>query len=103
MKKFYYTLNITLGLFFSAETFAALPPLYQTLNEYKTLLTSKELTEKLNSADAIVDIKRDQAGFTITTNKHILKVDVVYEKTEMIGPAHFHFNFQDPTSINQEK
>jgi hypothetical protein len=72
---------------------AALPPLYETLAEFKGLLDSPIIKEQLTSADVIETIQRNPKGFVITTNKSILEIETVYEKTAMIGPQKFHFEF----------
>lgn len=92
-----------LGTCIGAQACAALPPLYQTLNEYKALLISPELTEKLVSADAIEDIQRDSSGFIIKTNKHTLKVGVVYDPQTMPGPSKFHFVFNEAIPMDKQE
>lgn len=74
---------------------AALPPLYATLSEYKSLLRNPELAEKIGSGEPIQEIKRTDNGFLVTTNKHNLNVDIVYEPQDNPGPAKFHFIFHD--------
>ena len=80
---------------FSASLSAALPPLYATLSEYKSLLRNPELAEKIGSGEPIQEIKRTDSGFLVTTNKHNLNVDIVYEPQDYPGPAKFHFIFHD--------
>jgi len=87
---------LTMGGFLAAsQASAMLPPLYTSLNEYKQLLVSPELTGKLGSADWITDIRHDETGFVITTNKNTLKVDIVREQQGVMGPEQFHFVFHD--------
>jgi hypothetical protein len=80
---------------FSAIANAALPPLYESLSEYKSLLNSQELAEKLGSAEGIKDIKRTEHGFQISTYRYVLNVDTVFEPQGFPGPAKFHFVFHE--------
>ena len=57
------------------NAFAALPPLYSSLNEYKALLP--HLEGRLNSADYIQNIQHNPEGFEVTTTQHILHVDII--------------------------
>jgi len=74
---------------------AALPPFYQSLNEYKALLTSQELAQKLGSAESIRDIERTENGFLVRTTRYMLNVEVVYDPPKQPGPSQFHFVFHD--------
>ncbi len=84
---------------------ALLPPFFQSLKEYKALLNTPELSAALGSADIIHDIQRDDKGFLITTSKHTLRVDVVYdprgqdEPKGFVGPALFHLEFHAAEAI----
>ena len=73
---------------------AVLPPFYESVKEYKALLDSPELEKHLSSGEAILDIKRDETGFSVTSTRRTLKVGIVYEPTNMPGPAKFHLEFQ---------
>ena len=101
MKKSLITLFLAGAISFSAISYAALPPLYQSLNEYKALLKSHELAEKLGSAEGIKDIQRTEQGFLITTHRYNLNVEIVYEPLPYPGPAQFHFVFHDLEAINK--
>ena len=74
---------------------AALPPLYESLREYKELLNSTELASRLGSAEMIRDIKRDEKGFVITSQHHTLRVNVIYEPMGHPGPLKFHLEFEN--------
>lgn len=76
-----------------ANVYSALPPLYQSLKEYEELLANPKLAEKLTSADYIQNIQRDESGFLIQTNKHTMRVDIIFDRQDMPGPAKFHFVF----------
>ena len=94
MKKIWFWMFVF--IFSGQMGWALLPPLYHTLSEYKALLEDKQLTEKLSSGEAILLIERADKSFTVTTNKHKLVVDILFDKPETIGPAKFHFIFHDP-------
>lgn len=91
--------KLIFALIFTTQIQAALPPLYQSLNEYKALLGNPALAEKLTSADLIESIELKEGGFLIKTNKHTLKVDLVYDPQGMPGPQKFHLVFQEPTPL----
>jgi hypothetical protein len=74
---------------------AALPPFYQSLNEYRALLNSPELAKKLGSVESIQEIQRTDSGFIITTTKHTMDVDIIFDPQNHPGPAQFHFFFHD--------
>jgi hypothetical protein len=99
MKKLFGLVLATSAL--SSSLQAALPPLYESLSEYKSLLGSEELSNKLGSAEGIQDVKRTEKGFRIATKKYNLDVDIVFEPQSQPGPAKFHFIFHDPVPLSQ--
>ena len=99
MKKIFGLVLAASALSYSLQ--AALPPLYESLSEYKSLLGDEELSNKLGSAEGIQDVKRTEKGFRITTKKYNLDVDIVFEPQSHPGPAKFHFVFHDPVPLNQ--
>jgi len=92
MKRFLLALMVTVSL----PTWALLPPLYQSVKEYKALLNDPRLEKTFASGEFIQSIERKESGFTVTTNKQILKVDIVYKKQRLPGPAEFQLEFQKP-------
>lgn len=95
MKKVIFSL-ITAAVSFSALANAALPPVYQSLNEYKALIKDPELASKLGTgAEGIQKITRTEQGFQISTKNYNLNVDIVFEPLPYPGPAKFHFVFHD--------
>ncbi len=94
MKKI--VLSVILFTAFSGFCEALLPPFYTTVAEYKALLEDKQLEEKLGSGQAIMAIKRMDNGFLVYTPKYTMRVDIVYEPTQMMGPGKFHLVFHDP-------
>lgn len=79
-----------------AQIEAVLPPLYQTISEYKALLADPQLAQNLDSAEVIQSISLRSEGFLIKTSKRILEVEIVYEPQKMPGPSKFHFVFKKP-------
>lgn len=75
---------------------AALPPLYQSLTEFKSILEDPQLDEKLQSGEGILKIEIDKDGYLITTNRHTLHVERVYEKSHGPGPARYKLFFSNP-------
>lgn len=93
MKKLAICLAANLAL--AANATAALPPFYESTKEIRALLDSPQLGEQLGSGDAIQSISRAEHGFIVTTTKHSIKVDVVYDPVDHPGPAKFHLVFHD--------
>lgn len=89
MKKFIFVL----ALMVPALNQGLLPPLYETLAEFKSLINDDRLPQSLQSGEAIISIKKQEDNFIVTTNKSQLVVRIVHEKTQMIGPAKFHLEF----------
>lgn len=79
----------------------ALPPLYQSSNEIKEILNSKDLDQYLTPADAIVSIQKNKTGYEIISNLHQIQADIIYEPSEMPGPTKFKVVFQKARSIQQ--
>lgn len=73
----------------SSPLTALLPPLYQSTAEIKAILSDEKLSEVLQSGDLILEIKRTENGFRIVTNHREVEAQVVYKKTQTIGPAKF--------------
>lgn len=76
---------------------AALPPLYQSLKEYKALIESPELSQQLGAAAVILNITRESNGFIVVSSRKTLLVDVVYDPQDHAGPAKFHLVFHTST------
>lgn len=93
MKKFALLLGSCLIMSISAE--AALPPVYESVKELRTLLDSPQLTDQLGSGEAIQSITRDDKGFIVKSTKYTLKVDVIYDPVNHPGPAKFHLKFHN--------
>ena len=72
---------------------ALLPPLWQSIDEIKSMLEQPDLSNYLESADYIENISRIEKGFLITTNKHILEAHIHYLPQDKPGRALFSWTF----------
>jgi hypothetical protein len=97
MKK---TISFLAALCASQMAFAALPPLYQSANEIKTILSSKEFNQTLHSGEFITEIKKTKDGYELITNQNRVFVDVVFQPTSRPGPALFTVKFHEATPLN---
>lgn len=95
MKKL-FILTFTLLTIIQGQVQALLPPLYHTQAEFKAVIEDKQLLEKLQSGEAIISITRLDNSFKVLTTQHRIVIDVVYDKTDRIGPAQFHLVVHDP-------
>jgi hypothetical protein len=85
-----------LALLLPLKAFTALPPLYESLREYKAVLENPELSQKLSSADFIEQITKTEEGFLIKTNKQTLQVKLIPLPQNRPGPLNFHLIFEEP-------
>lgn len=97
MKSMILSVWMTLALGTAVE--AALPPLYQTAAEIKSMMADEQLGQKLQSGEAIMTIQKTDAGYEIVTNQHRLQVEVNYEPAKQPGPAKFKLQFGDPVLL----
>lgn len=81
----------------TAQAPALLPPLYTSLAEFKALIDSPELTQRLESGEVILSIQRTKEGLAVITNKHILLADLEALPSDKPGPAQFKLTFHTPT------
>lgn len=77
---------------------SVLPPLYQTRDEIRQILSNDRLGESIPDGEPILKIKRNDKGYKITTNKHTLQVNVNYKPLSKPGPAQFDFEFEQVKS-----
>lgn len=73
---------------------AALPPLWQSVNEIKTILDDPRFGTELESGELILKIKKTDEGWLIVTNRHRLYVKVIEQPQTRPGPAKFTLEFQ---------
>ena len=98
MRYMFILMGLLLGPF---SVQALLPPLYHTLAEFKAIVDDKQLVAKLESGEPIVSITRLEDGnFEVLTTKHKIIINVVFEKTQLIGPGKFHLVIHDPQPID---
>lgn len=91
MKKIVFTLFASSAV--ASQGHAALPPLYETASEIKWILSDKELGQTFPSGAVITEIKKNDAGYLIVTNKGQAQVDVKYLPQERPGPADYTLEF----------
>ena len=85
--------KILLVCVFSSFTLsAALPPLWQSRDEVKSLLQAPDLGKYLDSSEVILEIKKSEFGYLIITNKHTLEARIRYQPQAMPGPTQFTWN-----------
>lgn len=96
-------LLLTFFLVMPAINFGLLPPLYDTLNELKSLVNDERLPKALQSGEAIMSITRQADSFLVTTNKNTLVVKIITEPTRLIGPRQYHLEFETAKPLEQNK
>jgi hypothetical protein len=87
------TLIASLAIALPSIAFGLLPPLYESLAEFKSLINDERLPQSLDSGELILDVKKRDGSFIVTTNKRAIVITVVHEKSNVIGPAKFHLQF----------
>lgn len=92
-------LLISLGTF-SASLQAILPPLYQTSQELRQLLEGDRLGKALPSGEPILEIRRNEKGYEITTAHYHVQANINYIPTGHPGPAQFEVEFQKADKIS---
>lgn len=96
----HWTLTLTAAaLLAGASAQAALPPLYESLAELKSVINNPQLTKKLVSGELITKIEKNDQGFLISTNKHTLQAYIDYLPATRPGPAHYKVRFGDPKAL----
>jgi len=83
MKKFLFLLTLTSALE------SALPPLWQSRDEIRSLLEVQDIGRYLDSSEVIKEIKKSDFGYLIITNKHTLEARIRYQPQDMPGPTNF--------------
>lgn len=80
----------------AVETVTAQPSLHTTINEFRSLVNDNQLSTNLSSDEHVYAIFRNDEGFTILTNKHKIKVDIVAGKVGKGGQQEYHLVFHKP-------
>lgn len=96
MKRIIFTI---LFLFALSTSYAALPPLYHTLNEIKGIINDERLTEMLGSAEGITKIERNENGYLVTSYRYQIQVDVNYLPQPYPGSGKFELKFHEKVPI----
>jgi len=82
-----------LFLFSCMSLSALLPPLWEDVDQLKTLLNDKQFGEFFSSGDAIVNIKKQDGGWLIETNHRTIFVEIIPEEQNFPGKAHYSLKF----------
>lgn len=98
MKALAFTLATSV-LLLGSHAEAALPPLYQSLAEFKSIINNPDIEEILVSGELITKIERDDHGYLITTNKHTLQAFIEFQPASKPGPQVFKVRFGEPKSL----
>lgn len=94
-------LILAAALVLNASSYAALPPLYQTSNEIKSILNNPDFGKKLQSGEVIESIQKNDTGYLITTNYHTMQANIVYTHTGKIGPAQYSVQFEEAQPLKK--
>ncbi len=78
--------------------FAALPPLYQSVNEFQAILESKELSVYFPAGESIQDIRRmSEELFVVQSEQRKVYVEIHYTPKQKVGPLQFQLVFRPET------
>lgn len=90
---------LSLGTF-SSSLQAVLPPLYQTSKELRMVLEGDLLGKALPDGEPILEIRKNDKGYEITTLHYHVQANIVYKPTGRPGPVQFEVQFQKADKIN---
>jgi hypothetical protein len=92
---------------FCAVTFsslgAALPPLWDSVQELEGFLKDPALKEHFDGSDSILSIERAPGGLLVSTQTKEVWVTVVSKPLEHPGPAQFEYHFEDSRPCQADK
>lgn len=91
IKKMAFIAVATLAMTASIE--GLLPPLYQTADEIRSVLSGKGLGEVLPDGEPIIEIRKNEQGYEVTTLRHRVQAVIVYKPTGRPGPAQFEVQY----------
>lgn len=77
----------------TAFSFAALPPMPQSLREIKAILADDFLRQDDMTSETIWQIQKIDGGYLLETNHFVIPVQIIPLKQERIGPAPFEVHF----------
>lgn len=85
---------VSMILVLNASSFAALPPLHQSVREIKAILESSEVIQKLGSGRTITNINHKRNFYIVTAEDCLLQVDIRYVSSPVIEPGPAKFNLE---------
>lgn len=97
IKSFLVLSAMSLAAFGNIE--GALPPIHQSIKEYKALIESPELSQQLGTGEGITEIQRVENGFVVKSFHKTLNVEVVYDQQDRPGAVKFHLVFHTPETL----
>lgn len=80
--------------FIEGKALALLPPLWEGVREVKSILDDPELGQWLQSGEVLLEIKKVDEGWQLTTNKGAVLVRVVTEPAKRPGPSTYKLDFE---------
>ena len=88
--------------YFLSFILAALPPFEQSNREMRSILMDRKLYELIGSGESILEIKREEGGYVVTTSKHKVWVEVQYlpNHSGRLGPVEYNLVFHPPVGNN---
>jgi hypothetical protein len=96
MKKIFFLLFACLHF---STAYSILPPLYQSLEEIRAITQNQELQNYLPEGMPILEIKKVQTGYLLTTRDLQLFVEIKYLPATGLGPQQFKMIFHQPTKM----
>lgn len=85
---------------FTTSLQAILPPLYQTSKELRMVLEGDQLGKALPDGEPILEIRKNDKGYEITTLHYHVQANIVYKSSGRPGPAQFEVEFQKADRIS---
>ena len=80
----------TLAIFSSAISFSALSPMAQSAVEIQQILASEDVLHYLGGAESVTVCEKVDDGYLVKSQDAQIKVTVVYELQDRLGPQKFH-------------
>lgn len=84
---------------FSSQSFAALPPYFQSRKEIIEILNDPKVSEKIGSGRVIDSITRTTTGYNIVARECTLEIKLNYlpNKDGKVGPVNYEFQMGEFT------
>lgn len=90
---------LTLLSLATTPCFALLSPLNQSLEEIQSVLHSPELQKFFPQSESLVEIRRAQNGYMLSTLSVQVMAEIVYVPKQRPGKQQFNVVFHEPTPI----